>query len=279
MSLKQKIKLIVSDLDGTLLNRSSLLTAANRRAVLALKERGILFTFATGRMDKMTWHYAEELALELPIISCNGAMLRYKGQEDWFYRRTIAAPALAEIKRLCDRTRADYLFYGTDTVYHRSYSRRVDSFRRYNQLAEQSGQAKLEIVCLDDLPDGLPPEEITKSFVVFPEGEDTESELGRALAAIDGAEAVVSVHGACDLMPPGSSKGDAVEKLAERLGIPMTEVCCLGDQANDITMLQKAGLAIGMRSGSPLIFEFCDYIAEHYNCDGFARALNQFILY
>lgn len=279
MSLDREIKLVVSDLDGTLLNHESLLSEANREAVLELKQKGIKFTFATGRMDKMTWHYAELLELELPIISCNGAMLREKGREEWLYRRTIPDDAARRIQELCDPFGADYLFYAVDTVYHVRDSKRVNSFVRYNNLAEATGQAKINIVCMDDLPGRLPEEALTKAFVVFPAGQSVDSELGQALASLEGVQPVVSMHGAADLMPLGSSKGDAVEKLAESLGIPLSQVCCLGDQSNDITMLQKAGLAIGMRSGSAAIYGHCDYFAEHFNCDGLARALRQFLLY
>lgn len=272
------IKLVVSDLDGTLLNRESLLSEANLQAVKALKDKGIYFTFATGRMDKMTWHYAEQLEVELPIISCNGAMLRKRGESEWFYRRTLPREAVLEIQRLCDPVNADYIFYGVDTVYPVENSKRADSFRRYNKLAEQSGQPLIKIIPLDQLPDRLPSETITKAFVIFPPGESVDSDLGSALTRIEGVEAVVSMHGATDIMPLGSSKGDAVAHIANELGIPMEQVCCLGDQSNDISMLQQAGLAIGMRSGAVSIREHCDYFAEHFNCDGLGRALRQFFL-
>ena len=71
------IKLVVSDLDGTLLNRTSRLDSNTVRAVKSLNEEGILFTFATGRIDLNTWHFAKQLNLQLPIISCNGALIRY----------------------------------------------------------------------------------------------------------------------------------------------------------------------------------------------------------
>lgn len=277
MGVNKDIKLIVSDLDGTLLNHDSVLSEANRRAVLELKDRGIAFTFATGRMDKMTWHYAELLELELPIISCNGAMLRNKGEQDWFYRRTIPREAAAAIQAICDPFGADYLFYAVDTVYHVENSKRVGAFVRYNELAQKTGQPLINTVSLDKLPGRLPEEELTKAFVVYPTDRDCEEELAQALASVEGISAVVSMHGSADLMPVGSSKGDAVEKLAESLGIPLSQVMCLGDQANDITMLEKAGLAVGMRSGSAAIRPYCDYFAEHFNCDGLARALRQLI--
>ena len=122
------------------------------------------------------------------------------------------------------------------------------------------------------------PEKISKVFVVMPEDPGKSSALDQALQNLEGCECVVSVSGTRDLIPPGSSKGKAAAKLAESLGIPMEEVCCLGDQANDISMLEQAGLAIGMRSGDPAIRPYCDCFAEHYNCDGFARAVRQLFL-
>lgn len=276
--MKKKIKLVVSDLDGTLLNRESLLSEVNKDAVKELRRQGILFTFATGRMDKLTWHYAHELDLELPVISCNGAMLRAAGKEDWLYRKTLPEASVAEIKRLGDAADADYLFYGADTVYHVPGSRRISFFTYYNSLAEKSGQDQVKIVCLDSMPGGLPQEAITKSFVVFPEGQGTDGELAVQLAAIKGVHAVVSINGAYDLSPEGSSKGDAAAKLAESLGIGLDEVCCIGDQANDISMLKIAGLAIGMSSGSPEIIPYCDHMAGDFDQDGLGLALRRYVL-
>ncbi len=270
-----KIKLVVSDLDGTLLNGVSALGAYNIEKIKKLKDKGIMFTFATGRMDKMTWHFASQLDLELPIISCNGAMMRYNGHEDYIYRQTLNDEQVRQIITLCDQHEGDFVLYGMDTVYHAANSNRVNAFHHYNEMAIASEQDIIETVSIEEFPDRMPPEVVTKGFVVFKKGEDANSELGKALAAIPGITPSVSGKGTIDLMPDNTSKGMALEYLCETLGIGLDEVITVGDQQNDISMLERSGISIGMRSGAPIIRPHVDFYAENNNADGLGRVLQQ----
>ena len=270
-----KIKLVISDLDGTLLDKAGALSEGNREAIFKLKNKDILFTFATGRMDKMTWHFAQQLDLDLPIISCNGSMMRYLGADDVLYRETLTEQQVKQISEYCTAENADYVFYSLDTLFYVKGSKRVEGFIKYNNMAKTSGQELINLICLDDCPDALPTEVVTKSYIIFPAGMDANSALGQRLSSIEGITMTVSGHGVCDIMPEGTSKGTAMEKLAEILEIDLENVLCIGDQQNDISMMQKAGVAVGMRSGAEEIREHVDLFAEHNNADGLGRLLTQ----
>lgn len=278
MKRNENIRFIVTDLDGTLLNKESLLSRANRKAILELKEAGFYFTFASGRMDRMTWQFANDLELDLPIISCNGAMLRKRQEQNYIYRRTIPRDTVIAIKDLCEEAEADYLFYGLDTVYHCENSNRIQSFIRYNSIAKQRQETEVLIEALRKFSDGLPNEEITKSFIVFNKQYKNADTLKAKLKQLRGIEVVESAHGSVDVMPENCSKGFAVKYIANQLNLSMDQVCCIGDQSNDISMLEPAGLAIVMRSAKAELWPYADLFAEHHHEDGIARCLQQLFL-
>lgn len=272
------IKLIISDLDGTLLDANSQLSENTLATVKELREKDYLFTIATGRLDKMSWKFAKQLDLDLPIISCNGAMLRYLGSEEVLYQYFLPNEAVMKIAKCCLEGDADLLLYSAETVYYTSNSQRIKSFHRYNNEAVERGLEAINLVCFDTLH-SLPPEDsIMKAFVVYPQDEMAKVELGKCLETIDGVERVVSVVGSVDIVPEHCNKGDAVRRLAESLGLDLGQVCTLGDQMNDISMLKISGLSVGMQGGADAIFEHVDYIAEDHDKDGFAIAMRNIFL-
>ena len=270
-----KIKLVVSDLDGTLLNGASALSAYNIEQVRKLHDKGVLFTFATGRMDKMTWHFAEPLELKLPIISSNGAVMRYHGADEAIYFRSLAREQVAEIIRICEESDTDFAFYSADTVYHAPKSTRVHVFEHYNKLAITSGQPLIRLANVYAFANNMPPEEVTKVYIRFNPGDNADSEVGRRLAAIPGVQPSVSGRGSLELMPENTSKGSALEALCDYMNIPLENVLTIGDEQNDVSMLKRSGVSVGMRSGAPVIDEYVDFYAEHHNADGFGRMLKQ----
>ncbi len=278
MNSKNKIKLIISDLDGTLLDANSQLTNETIETVQDLRKAGYLFTFATGRLDRMAWHFAELLNLDLPIISCNGAMLRYHRSNELIYQYVLSYEAIEKIKVYCDAYQADYLFYAADKVYFSPNSKRIETFRRYNTQAKAFGHEEVFLQSLDTLENGIPREKIMKSFITFPPDKVLAEKLSHALLHIEDVDNVVSVSGAIDIVPTGCNKGEAVMKLASSLDLEMNQVCCIGDQMNDISMLERAGLAIAMGSGVKSVQEHADYIAGHHNENGMAQAMRKIFL-
>ena len=81
-----------------------------------------------------------------------------------------------------------------------------------------------------------------------------------------------------DITPPGFDKGTFVEALLRRLELPSRAVAVLGDGENDIAMFKKAGLAIAMGNGSPEVKRHATHVTASNANDGFARAIERFIL-
>ena len=98
------------------------------------------------------------------------------------------------------------------------------------------------------------------------------------LRKIDNVEVVSSTKFNCEIMIKGSSKGEAVRIMAEKYKIKQEEVMCIGDNENDLSMLQYAGCAVAMGNGPKEVKEIADYITASNNNCGVAQAIEKFIL-
>lgn len=110
------------------------------------------------------------------------------------------------------------------------------------------------------------------NFLVYTKTLEQKKELMSLLE-----DATMSDHGdVIEVTGPRTGKAIAVEDLAKCWNIPMDEVMCFGDGANDIVMLKKAGVGIAMGNGHPLAKENADYVCDHILQDGLAKILKEF---
>lgn len=81
-----------------------------------------------------------------------------------------------------------------------------------------------------------------------------------------------------DITPPGLDKGTFLESLSERLGIPPHAIAVLGDMGNDLAMFHKAGMSVAMGNASAEVKRCATYVTASNNEDGFAKAIEQYVL-
>ena len=94
------VKLVVSDLDGTLIDSSEQLTDTAREMARWLKDRNVLFTFATGRVQGMTERYAQDMQVSIPYVATNGAALI--APDGVLFRRKVPLKPLETMLRKAD---------------------------------------------------------------------------------------------------------------------------------------------------------------------------------
>lgn len=272
------IKLVISDLDGTLLDDHKRLTPEAILAVQALRERGIAFTFATGRVDRMTWEYAHTLGLTLPTITCNGALVKMPFGGEVFTVDGLEDAMVVEMVEFALKHRYDLLVYTEDEVYKLPWSQRIKVFERYNHSAMAAGLEPVPIVEQSSVP---PVGEAwrNRAIKMFIEFEEKDRQAIEAkLQTFDSIEVVQSDHGSLDVNAKGCSKGRAVKRLAERLNLPLSEVCTLGDQHNDQDMIEIAGCGIAMGNAQSSVKAVADFVAPTNMENGFAYAIHHLVL-
>lgn len=242
-------RLVISDMDGTLLDSHSRISAENRRAIRQLAEHGIGFTIATGRMDRMARAYVRDLGIHLPIIACNGAVIRNCTTDEILWQKSMPADQALAMMRWLGRRGNDYLCYTPDLVYFPAHSRRVGLFHRYNQIAGDRTEDHVTLCPLEGREEEIAAEGLIKILAVSGNPVDMAA-FNSVIAEMGGLGGVASMEDAFDIMARGISKGSALRHLAGLLGLRMAEIAAIGDNDNDADMLSAAGLGIAMANGT-----------------------------
>ncbi|MBI3625883.1 MAG: HAD family phosphatase [Candidatus Rokubacteria bacterium] len=229
--------LVVLDLDGTILDRSMILDPALVAAVRKAVGRGCAVTLATGRMPAATRRYWEELGIRAPVILYNGALVREPTTG-----RNLSVTGLPPglpwtLYEIYANAPVHPLFYRDDALYCLEPTHAVLTYcREMGVEAERIPEPEsfLEtgsfIKCL---------------FIGHPADLSTlRAELTPATGSA--ARLVLSRTDYLELLPSGVSKGEALKVVARHLGIPPARTIAVGDQENDLEMIQGAGVGIAM---------------------------------
>jgi hypothetical protein len=261
-------RLVAIDLDDTLLGDDLKISERAKRAIRRSRERGINVTLATGRMYRSALPYAEELDLNLPLITYQGALVKNSRTGEVLYHRPVpeelVGPAVDIIKS-----------FG----YHlQMYD--YDELCMERLTPEGEGYARLAgvgITLVEDLRrDCLR----TTKIVVINDQEWKLDELARVLAERFGESLYVtkSKPHYLEILHPQATKGRALRVLAERFGVPRDAVVAIGDSFNDLEMIRYAGLGVVMGNAREEIKRYADYVTRGNNDDGVAEVLEHWVL-
>jgi hypothetical protein len=266
-------RLIVSDLDGTLLRDDHTLSEYTKAVIHKVSDQGIDFMLATGRIFGGARQFAKELKLNTPILACNGALIK-EAAGKLLYGKPIQEEALIEIFRLL--TDRNYYFhsYGEESFYTKKFGNSLTAFYAFNDdLPEEDRFPMVEI----DPMDLIGKDPIYKVLTRC-EGEEERNALFSSLSEIAGASVTISWYNTFDICADEVSKASAIERYAKKKGIHPSEIICFGDNFNDMDMLQYAGLGIAVENGVKELKEAADYVTANNNEDGVAKAIERFVL-
>ena len=230
-------RLLVCDLDGTLLGDSPDLDLELVDGLTGAMERGLAFSIATGRMPQGVDRYRDELGVTAPMIFYNGGLVRdHEGGRD-LLALTLPRGILWQAHEIFAHAPVDPLFYRDDQLYCLAESFQV---RRY----AETQRVPLEVIEAPE--DFLRLGGFAKTLFI---GHPACLPIVRAdLFGIvgEGARLVATRRDYLEIVPAGATKGAALRVLAEHMGIPLEETIAVGDQENDLEMIEAAGLGIAM---------------------------------
>ena len=264
--------LLATDMDYTLLMPGKDVSPENVRAVRALRENGVAFTLATGRSSYLVGKYAEDLGIDIPIITGNGGALY-----DPVTKRDLTSKDFPEerfrslMTSMLDR-KIDATIYSVSGIYFSPYSTRREFCENYN--AGQPEDGKIPLLGFDK--DDLAKEQIPtfNKFLLIGPPEDFVEEL----KTDTGLTVVSSAPGFYDVMTAAVSKGDAMLELADYLGIPRANTFASGDSENDITLLESAAYGIAMADSDAKVISAAAFVTSTCEEDGFARAVFDYVI-
>jgi len=264
-----KIKLLVADVDGTLVTRAKLLTPRALNALARLREAGVLFALTSGRPPRGLAKLVKQLNLTTALAAFNGGVYVKPDLKTVLAQRTIA-PDVA-------RQAVDYLLRaGLDVWVYQGW----DWFLRRAEaphVARESQNVGFQPIPIPDLTTVL--DEPVKLVGVSDDlalVERCERELGARLGT--GASAARSQPYFLDITHPEANKGMVVREASRILKIPLHEIATIGDMSNDVPMLTVAGMGIAMGNASPEVQAVARHVTASNEQEGFAYAVDTFIL-
>lgn len=263
------IKLIATDIDGTLLDSFGKISAANREAICRAMERGVTVTLSTGRMFASTKGFAADLDITAPLICYNGAMIRCPDG-------TMISHTTLEM----DTANRMLTLFDERGLYVQSY---IDDRLCVDNLSADEFKYYMKTYGIMGIPIGrelyTPTEPPTKLLVMTDTAEGAVK-LRNELQGIFGHEAYVTTsnYNFVEMMNSSVNKGRALSALAKGMGISMSEVLAVGDGDNDFEMVIMAGVGVAMGNGCARLRAAADHIAPTNNESGLAWAINEFAL-
>ncbi len=265
----KNIKLIVSDVDGTLTNNNNELGIETKELVRKLSEKGILFTFATQRIHSSVVSFAKELDIKIPIISVNGALI--KDIEGKVISSSIIKPGT--VQKALNYSEKYFvrvaLCHGDEIVYTESNSvlrdfmyRLGTDYKLVNSYNDYLNNI-LEIIMLGNEKSTI---KYIQKKMNFPAKIFNTAKYFRSSTK----QGVYHL----EIRKSGTSKKTGMQKLAKYLGFKKSEVAVLGDWFNDRDLFEYGGFNVALQNAVAELKLKADYVTERTNDeDGVAEFL------
>lgn len=264
------IRLVATDLDDTLLRDDWTVSERVIEAIRKSREQGVHFTFATGRMPASTRPYVEQMGIDVPIITYNGAMIQEAMSGEVIYRKVIPVKTSREIVTWLLGLGVHIHIYRRDEVF----------VHKMNDWSAAYARATRVPVAEADLINLLEQElEGIEKIVLFGESKDLEVLREEVLHHYQGKVHLTrSKPHFLELIHPQVNKGVALKALAERLGVESEQVMAIGDNLNDIEMIQYAGLGVAIGNARQEVKEAANIVTGSNQEDGVAQAIEKYVL-
>ncbi|MGL5478542.1 MAG: Cof-type HAD-IIB family hydrolase [Clostridium sp.] len=271
------IKLICTDMDGTLLKDQKIISKKNLEAIDKAINKDIIVAITTGRVYKSAKLYADEIGLKTPIIALNGAYIGDSNGET-IYKNPLTKEMAREFFEVSVKCGLNPYFTTEFGIISKGELPETHVYKIINKELEKEKQ--IELIVMDDIEEILSKygDELLKGVCADKNNMEKVLEARNIIENSDIEKEVVSSWpDNFEIMNIGSSKGEAVKKLAEYLKIDLKDVMCIGDSENDISMIKCAGVGVAMGNGTEDVKLASDFITDTNINDGVSKAIETFI--
>jgi hypothetical protein len=277
--MAQDIKLLVVDIDGTISGDANQVNDAVKQAIKAAQAKGVKVAIATGRMYRSAVRFHELIGSDLPLISYQGAFIKDPKTDElvghWPVDIEQALSLLDDLGEYATHDQLSIHIYVNDELYVRKMTPQTEAYAERSQvrvnvvgdlrefLTGKSTEPPTKILALSDTA-----ELVTEMLRVL-KGRYTPQELYLTKSVATFFEAT----------NPIANKGTAVKHLAENiLGFERSQVLAIGDNFNDLEMIEYAGIGVVMGNAPEGLKPVGDWVAPTVKDDGVAAAIAKFVL-
>ncbi len=244
------IRMIVSDLDGTIFKWGDPLLELTIAAVGRLTRAGKLFTLASGRMPGSLTPFAHRLGANAPLICYGGALIYDPSTDSDIYQRTIPIEVSSTVLHEAKRRGLAVNVYRRDELLIESLDESSPAYRSWLRSGARA---------VGDLTEFLDPEPLHLAIICDESQKYALTEELRAMFA--GQANVSSGHpNMVEFNQVGVSKGRALEWLSARMSIDRSQVLTIGNDLNDLEMLKWSGVALAVSDSPEELLSVADEI-------------------
>jgi Cof subfamily protein (haloacid dehalogenase superfamily) len=277
--MAQDIKLIVVDIDGTISGDANQVSDRVKQSVKAAQAKGVKVAIATGRMYRSAVRFHELIASDMPLISYQGAFIKDPKTDElvghWPVELGQALSLLNDLDKFATNDQLSIHIYINDELYVRKMTAQTSAYAERSKvgvnivgdlrefLTNSNTEPPTKILALSDTE-----ELVTEMLKVFKD-RYTPQQLYLTKSVATFFEAT----------NPIANKGTAVKHLAENiLGFSRSQVLAIGDNFNDLEMIEYAGIGVVMGNGAEGMKPLGDWVAPTVEDDGVAVAIEKFVL-
>ncbi|MEH7073217.1 Cof-type HAD-IIB family hydrolase [Neobacillus drentensis] len=241
-----EIKLVALDMDGTLLNKQGQVSEANRHAIQAAKDKGIIVVLSTGRSLTTSREHADSLELNSYLVTVNGSEIWDENRE-LVQRNLVKSEHIEWMWELSQQHNTQFWAISTERNFH-------------NEMPE-------DIHRLEWMKFGFNIDDDNTRAIIMKELQD-KGEFELSNSTLKNIEVNLA----------GINKAKGLELVCSRLGLEMKDVMAVGDSLNDLAMIKAAGMGVAMGNAQDLVKESADWVTATNEEDGVAKAIDKWVL-
>lgn len=259
----KKLKLILFDLDGTLLDEKGEIGSKSVEYTKKLEKLGVHFTFASGRLHSALTDYAKELEISTPLISLDGSLIKNYPNGDIFYESFVPEKYVEKCVAYADRFMFRIALCHADAIYYTEHNTLIP------QLIDKFGAR------FDEVPSYQPYIKETLEVVLASESKDylkhvqNRMQFPYAFGLSTGFTKSYTSKGIyyLEIRKKGSSKATGLNRLLKHLKIKMDETAVIGDWYNDRELFLTGALKVAVENAVPEIKHLANYVTEKPNTE------------
>jgi len=263
----KNIKLVVADLDGTLLDSDGMISEEAAEMIRKLRHSGVVFSFASGRLHSALMDFAKELKLKAPIISLDGCLIKNYPEGQVFFESFIPVKHVKKALDYADKFLLNIALCHADEIYFTERNSLIPNIMekfgaKYTEVPSYDNflENTLEITIASDIKENV---KYVLDRMNPPYSFGLNSSFFRSQS-----------HGGVyylEIRKKGSDKGKALIKLSKNLKIKLTETAVIGDWYNDISLFHPKVLKVTLKNGIPELRRISDIKIDKDNNNGGAE--------
>lgn len=257
----KKIKLIVADLDGTLVDEKGELGAESKKVISQLKKNGIEFTIATGRLQSAVLGICKDLDITIPIITLDGSLIKNPITNEILYESFVPEKYVQKALKLSDKFLLNIALCTEDAIYYTENNSLVTSLLRkfgakYQEVQSYYGYTDrvLEIVMMSDYKENL---RFVKDKFSFPYSFGLSKSYYRS-----NQHSEISF---LEIRKRGANKSKGMDRILKKLNRTEKEVAVIGDWYNDLSLFETKAFKVAIANAVPEIKQLSDLVLKKTN--------------